>query len=189
MKEHKDHKVAVIAAVLLGILIYFLISSTINAARAERTLPPIKIENEVTNDRVCYYIGKYYLEKKEAEAYSDSIALKILSDIGCYYPDIIMAQIEIESAKATSKIAHSHNNIFGMKKAFKRPTCRNYTLDHKGYAHYYNWQLSLIDRLLWDFWKFPEKPTRSAYLAELQKTYAEDPAYLSTIKTVSQKYQ
>lgn len=179
------------SGILVSILFYAIFCAFSEYARAQeaKQYQSIHFDNDTINKTLYYHIGKYYIEKDKSEKYSDSLVLELLDDLGCYYPDLIMAQLDIESGKGTSKIAHSHNNLFGMKKAFKRPTCRNYTLDHRGYSHYYNWQLSVIDRLLWDFWTFKEKPTRGQYLAKLQNTYAENPNYTKLLIDKAKKYQ
>lgn len=131
-------------------------------------------KDSIQSEKIHTLVGKYYLEKHNSEKYSDSACYALLNELGCYYPDIVMAQAQYESHKGKSKIALSHNNYFGMKNAMKRQTCRNYTTDAGGYARYYNWQLSVIDRVLWDFSIFPEKPTRKEYLNKIEHVYGNE---------------
>lgn len=150
---------------------------------------PTETKDTIITEKINYLVGKYYLEKHNSEAYSDSACYVLLDELGCYYPDIVMAQAKIESNMGKSKIGRSHNNLFGMKNAMKRKTCRNYTTDAAGYARYYNWQLSVIDRILWDLSIFPEKPTRGEYLKKLEHVYCkEKPTYIKDLLKIVENY-
>src|ERR1700748_1627939 len=45
-----------------------------------------------------------------------------LIELHVKYPDVAMAQMDLESAGGTSNISMQNNNIFGMKLATQRPT-------------------------------------------------------------------
>lgn len=151
----------------------------------EQRLERIEIDIEILHKM----IGQYMLEAHRAAPVSDTAVLQILDSVGAYYPEVIMAQYELESAKGKSKVFCRTNNLFGMKKAFKRETCRNTTATSNGYAEYRNWQLSVLDRVLWDKFHWKQKPTKDEYLAVIEKTYAEDPYYMKKIETISKKYK
>lgn len=129
-------------------------------------------------------IGKYYLDKSKSEKLCDANVAALIYSCRAYYPDIIMAQYKLESGRGTSNVYKRTNNLFGMKKTFYRETCRNASKDNNGYAEYHNWQLSVIDRVLWDVDRFNTKPTRDEYLAVLAKVYAEDPHYVDKIENI-----
>lgn len=111
---------------------------------------------------------------------------------GAWYPDVIFAQACIESACATSYLAEKANNLFGMKRVGSRPTTqlnrvlKSYSAHDNvvqvGYGCYMNWQLSVIDRILWDEYVFNEKPSREQYLQKIKSIYAEDPLYIDKIE-------
>jgi hypothetical protein len=65
---------------------------------------------------------------------------------------------------------------------YRRPTTSS-GKNSKGWAKYTNWELSVIDYVLWqqDFLKSKKIHTEEEYLASLI-SYAEAPDYLSVIK-------
>lgn len=138
----------------------------------------------ITVEDLHALVGKYYLDKSKSEKLCDENVKSLIDSCGAYYPDIIMAQYKLESAKGTSSLYKRTNNLFGMKKAISRETCRNASDTNVGYAEYYNWQLSVIDRVLWDIDRFKSKPTRDEYLTVLAKVYAEDPCYVTKIEKI-----
>lgn len=141
------------------------------------------------DNRLCSVIGAYTIinttvTKPTRENVED---LVIICD--CWYPDIIMAQYQIESASGTSSVAKRNHNLFGMKKAFTRKSVRCRDFDKTGYAVYNNWQLSVIDRIYWEEYVFHgEKPSRNEYLDKIKRTYAEDDKYIHKILAAAEKY-
>ena len=107
-----------------------------------------------------------------------------------WYPDIVLAQYQIESGSGQSKIAKTNNNLFGMRKAFTRKSVRCRTFDTEGYAVYNTWQLSVIDRMLWDEFMFKsKKPSRRAYLDKIKSIYSEDETYMSKLEQIAKTYK
>lgn len=141
------------------------------------------------NNRLCSVIGAYTIinttvTKPTRENVED---LVIICD--CWYPDIIMAQYQIESASGTSSVAKRNHNLFGMKKAFTRKSVRCRDFDKTGYAVYNNWQLSVIDRIYWEEHAFKgKKPSRDEYINMICKTYAEDHGYRKKLVSASERY-
>lgn len=136
--------------------------------------------------------GYYYMVGRGGEAYSDSVARGILEECGAWYPDVILAQIQIESSKFTSNVAKNAHNGMGMKKIREkgrhRPTTQMPNTDFNGYGVYPNWQLSVIDRVLWEQWVFSKKkPTLEQYLSKIGDIYAEDPEYVNKIRRMIKK--
>ena len=144
---------------------------------------------QINIEKVQSLIGQYVLEGKSSPKLTDSLIRSILYSVNAYYPEVIMAQYELESCKGTSKVFNRTNNLFGMKKAFQRPTCRNVTNTVEGYAEYKNWQLSVLDRVLWDVFKWSEKPSKDEYMAALKKSYAEDPKYVEKLEVLAMNYK
>lgn len=121
-------------------------------------------------------IGYWFINKPEEV--NDSILYQFLIDNNAWYPNILLKQAKIESGNYSSNIYKSNNNLYGMRKPYKRSTTQSGI--NKGYGVYQNWCLSTLDRLLWDYYHFDEKPTKEEYLNKLQ-FFAEDSNYISKI--------
>ena len=121
-------------------------------------------------------IGYWFMNKPEEV--NDSILYQFLFDNNAWYPEILLKQAKIESGNYSSNIYKSNNNLYGMRKPYKRSTTQSGI--NKGYGVYQNWCLSVLDRLLWDYYHFDEKPTKEEYLNKLQ-FFAEDSNYISKI--------
>lgn len=142
------------------------------------------------NNRFCSIIGAYTIINESVTKPTKDNVAALVSICDCWYPDIIMAQYQLESACGTSSVAKRNNNLFGMRKAFTRKSVRCRTFDKAGYAVYNNWQLSVIDRIFWEEHEFyNQKPSRSEYLAKIKRIYAEDQNYISKIKRIAADYR
>ena len=119
---------------------------------------------------------------------------KFICESGAWYPEVIMAQFQLESGLMTSDVGKNALNGFGMKKCGEgprsRPNLQIRGMDYHGYGMYMNWYHSVLDRVLWDLWVFSDKPaTREAYLKGLiNKRYAEDPDYISKINQIANQW-
>lgn len=117
---------------------------------------------------------------------------KMCIQSGAWYPEIIMAQFIIESGSGTSYLAKKARNFYGMKYIGTkgRPTLQIPDMNVSGYGMYINWQHSILDRVLWDDWKFKKvKPkTREQYLAKLNGVYAEDPNYIYKVTSRAKEW-
>ena len=103
---------------------------------------------------------------------------------GAWYPEVIYAQCILESSSGTSLLAKEVNNLFGMKQVHTRLTTQIKGKNYKGYGVYINWECSVIDRILWEEWRFSGvKPNRDKYLNIIlaKNGYAEDPFYKDKI--------
>lgn len=142
------------------------------------------------NNRFCSIIGAYTIINESVTKPTKDNVAALVSICDCWYPDIIMAQYQLESACGTSQVAKRNNNLFGMRKAFTRKSVRCRTFDKAGYAVYNNWQLSVIDRIFWEEHEFHNiKPTRTEYLAKIKRIYAEDTEYIGKIKRIAEDYK
>lgn len=120
-------------------------------------------------------IGHYLMLPKDSIAEcNDSVLYAFLTANGAWYPDILLRQAKIESGNYTSSIYKSNNNLYGMKKVNKRQTTQ--TDIKNGYGYYRNWQLSVLDRILWDIYTFGDKPSKDTYYNAMG-IYAEDSNY------------
>lgn len=150
----------------------------------------MELNDIIDDNKLCSIIGAYtIINQPTVQPTVENVeALVLLCD--CWYPDIIMAQYQIESAKGTSYIAKHNNNLFGMRKAYTRKSVRCKSFDKMGYAIYNNWQLSVIDRIFWEEHAFPDgKPTRAQYLNMIKRIYAEDENYIQKLLKVAKDYE
>lgn len=127
-------------------------------------------------------IGHYMLQPNSEV--NDSILYEFLKSNGVWFPEILLAQAKLESGNYSSSIYKRNNNLYGMKECSKRQTTQ--TSIKSGYGVYNNWQLSVLDRILWDTFIFKEQPTEDEYLKTL-KSYVQDSGYITKIKSMIKK--
>lgn len=134
--------------------------------------------------RFWMLVGKYST-KKNTPITKESL-VELLEQCA-WYPDFIYAQVVIESGMGTSSLANRANNLVGMKFPKSRATTASGKTS-SGYATYKNWQLCVLDKVLWERLKHPKgKPSESEYI-KLHKIYAEDAGYFSKINKERLKY-
>jgi uncharacterized FlgJ-related protein len=97
------------------------------------------------------------------------------------YPDIVKAQMVLETANFKSKVFKFNNNAFGMKLARQRITTA--IDDNLNHAVYKSVEESIIDRLLYET-KYMSKLSREDYFNFLDKLYAEGDNYSKTLKNI-----
>lgn len=102
-----------------------------------------------------------------------------LEQLNVKYPDVVMAQAEIESGHFTSKLFRENNNMFGMKISTSRPTTQNG--EQNGYAYYNTWRESVLDYAMYSACYLNKIQTKKEYLQYLGKNYAEDSCYVQKI--------
>lgn len=135
--------------------------------------------------------GEYHItaHREKSKITKDSVA-SLLTELGAWYPDIIMAQIETESAYGESNVAINANNIIGMKKTGKRKTTQIKNQEYNGYGKYNNWESCVIDRVMWDYEFFGnKKPSRERYIEFINQFYAESCQYGTRIDRYSKSYE
>lgn len=123
-----------------------------------------------------YAIGYWLINTPDS--INDDILYDFLLENNAWYPEILLAQAKLESGNYSSKIFQSNNNLYGMKRVYKRPTTQQG--GDKGYGYYSNWCLSVLDRILWDKFTFKNKPSKEEYLKAM-RGYAEDPHYIEKL--------
>lgn len=127
-------------------------------------------------------IGHYMLQPNSEV--NDSILYEFLKSNNVWFPEILLAQAKLESGNYSSSIYKRNNNLYGMKECSERQTIQ--TSIKNGYGVYNNWQLSVLDRILWDASTFMERPTEDEYFEAL-KSYAQDANYVVKIKSMIKK--
>lgn len=140
-----------------------------------------------------YLVGKYATFKGAVPEEQDTI-FRFVCECGAWYPEIIMAQLILESRTFGSNIGKNAKNGFGMKKCGEgpksRPNLQIPGVNYKGYGIYMNWYHSILDRHMWDLWIFKgEKPTLDKYLEKIGRIYAEDPDYISKVLRIANEWK
>lgn len=105
-----------------------------------------------------------------------------IQDLGIPYPHIVLAQAKLETGHFTSKIFKENNNLFGMKKAYSRPSTS--IAVNRGHAKYKNWKDSVLDFALYKAYVARDL-TEEEYYALLGSSYAEDPLYTDKVKLIA----
>lgn len=118
----------------------------------------------------------------------DSFSLKSLKDyihsLNLKHSDIIIAQAIQETGHFKSNIFKENNNLFGMKKAYQRPT--TCIAVNKGHAVYSDWKSSVLDYALWQS-KYGNYSNKEDYFEYLKRCYAQDNNYINKLKLIIKK--
>jgi uncharacterized FlgJ-related protein len=95
---------------------------------------------------------------------------------GILHPDVVFAQVLLESSNLKSKLTKTNNNFLGMKFPKKRATTA--IANVKGYAKYFQWKDCINDYLLYQNYILRNKNmSRQQYLSFLGKQYSECNSY------------
>ena len=135
--------------------------------------------------------GGFAIKPSNSHPNSDTV-WKFIQKCKPWYPEIIMAQAQLESGCGTSEIAKKANNLFGMRTIDQnkstRPTTQIPGMDYNGYGVYTCWEMSVIDRILWELHRNAhKKPEYRKYIDRLS-VYAEAEEYLEKVERISKKY-
>ena len=100
------------------------------------------------------------------------------------YPEIIKAQMVLETGNFKSIVYKTNNNVFGMRLAKQRITLA--TGDNLKHAVYKNVEESIIDRLIYEA-KYMNNLSKEEYYSFLDRLYAEGDNYSKTLKQIIKK--
>lgn len=120
----------------------------------------------------------YYVDSIGQREISDSLVYSLMADFEVQHPDIVFAQMRLESGNFSSELARINDNFFGMRQPYTRITTSNG--EQGGYANYRNWAFSLLDYALWQR-RYAYDLTEEEYLAKISSVYAEDTQYVNKI--------
>ena len=107
-----------------------------------------------------------------------------IDELPFVYPDIVKAQMVLETDNFKSKVFKFNNNAFGMRLARQRITTA--IDDNLNHAVYKSVEESIIDRLLYET-KYMSKLSREEYFSFLDTLYAEGDNYSKTLKQIIKK--
>lgn len=111
--------------------------------------------------------------------FEDSV-YQYIKKLGIKHPDVIFSQAKLESNNFQSDLFIKHNNMFGMKKAYNRPSTN--ISDDKNYAQYDNWQDSVLDYALFQAsLKKKQFDSDEEYAKYISSFYAEDEQYYNKL--------
>lgn len=111
--------------------------------------------------------------------------IQLMMDLNIKFPHIVMSQSIIETGHFQSKIFKENNNLFGMRQAQTRiNTAKGTQYNH---AYYDTWQESVYDYAFYQSRYLGNIRTEEEYLNYLSRSYAEDPTYISKVKSLIQK--
>lgn len=102
------------------------------------------------------------------------------------HPNIVMAQCILESGEFTSDIFVNGNNCLGMKVPGQRPTFAVGV--YRSHARFRSWHDCIADYALWQS-AYGRGLSDDAYLALLDRIYAEDGSYAAKLKSIIRKYE
>jgi hypothetical protein len=101
-------------------------------------------------------LGDYQKKEHKMEVLADSIEKMNLKTVDKYIESLpfknktlIKKQYRIESNYLKSNLVKTNNNLFGIKNAGKRAQIGRKS-KYNDYRHYDNWQMSVLDRLLYE---------------------------------------
>ena len=136
-------------------------------------------------DKKLHNVIGYYSVKPNSKIDKDTLYSFLNSHSDVFlYPDIIYAQVVLESSVGKSDLYKRSNNLIGMNYPVSRETTA-IGRTNNGFATYKNWQMCVLDRPLWDKIMFRDKlPNRSEYIAKLRQRYAADPKYIERINHI-----
>lgn len=132
-----------------------------------------------------FYKVETYIEERveyvevDREVFSEQELINYLIELKIPHPHIVLAQARLETGNFTSNIFQENNNLFGMKRAFFRPST---TIGvNRGHAKYRSWQDSVIDFALYKA-HVAQGKTENEYYTLLGTSYAEDPEYVKKVR-------
>lgn len=126
------------------------------------------------------------MEERQVAITTVDMFESIMEQLGINCPEVVMAQIVLETNYLTSKIFLDNHNLFGMKES-----SRDYDIGSQhGHALYPNTNASLLDYRAWQKIMGGHKcKTNEEYLYFLDhlpggRRYAEDPLYTQKLKKI-----
>lgn len=124
-------------------------------------------------------------ENAEKDAFTPERLKSYILELNIKYPHIVYAQAQLESGGFKSHIFKENNNFFGMREAKLRPTTNKGT--ENNHAYFETWKDCVVDYALYQASYLHDLKTEDEYFQYLGQNYAEDPNYVSKLKTIIAK--
>jgi len=122
---------------------------------------------------------------RENNEFSRAKLKEFILQLNIKFPQVVLAQAELESGHFTSPIFKENHNFFGMKPAKLRPTTNKG--ENKGHAVFDTWRDCVVDYAFYSATYLNDMKSEAEYLEYLRQNYAEDPNYVSTLKKIIEK--
>lgn len=106
---------------------------------------------------------------------STDLVLKELRRLEVKHPRTVLAQSILETGHYKSKLTRTHNNLFGFRTA-------------KGYLKFRTWKESCAYYKRWQDRHYKAKKHANYYAFLEEVGYAEDPQYITKVKTIVNEY-
>jgi uncharacterized FlgJ-related protein len=121
-------------------------------------------------------------EQLQSNVFSRERLVEYLKELNVKYPEIVVAQSEIETGHYSSNIFKENHNLFGLKEAKLRPTTAKGT--NNNHAFYFSWRESCQDYALFQAAYLKNVKSEDEYLQYLKQNYAQDSSYINKIKII-----
>jgi hypothetical protein len=122
-------------------------------------------------------LAEYQEREHKMEVLADSIQKLNLKTVDEYIEslpfknkNLVKRQFRLESSYLKSNLVRTNNNLFGMRASSRKHTYKNIK---NGYANYTTWQMSVLDRLMYEI-----------YVGTSLAGYAEDSLYFKKLQNV-----
>jgi len=140
------------------------------------------IANHVNDVRFISEETRQIILKEAAQdnAFSREKLKAYILELNIRYPEVVLAQAELESGNFTSPIFKENNNMFGMRVATKRPTTNKG--EENGFAYYDNWRECVVDYAFYSAQYLSDIKTKDELFDYLAQTYAGDSTYTIRLK-------
>lgn len=123
-----------------------------------------------------------YIVEVERQEFSEQALIDYLNLLRIPHSHIVLAQAKLETGNFTSSIFIENNNLFGMKRAYGRPSTAIGT--NRQHAKYKHWKDSVVDFALYSAYVAQGKSIEE-YLTLLETSYAEDPEYVKKVNRIA----
>ena len=156
----KTFLLGVVLTLTLNILVSFLSTSA--------------VPDPIIEDSPCIVL-------QDRQEFSELSLIEYLVELKVPHPHIVLAQAKLETGNFTSTIFKENNNLFGMKRAYRRPSTAIAT--HRNHAKYHHWKDSVLDFALYKAY-VAQNRDEEQYMKLLASSYAEDPNYTKKVRRI-----
>lgn len=164
--------------IVFGLLVSYVSIKTFQLL----ALPDIPLK-QVTQIKTQY---EKILIAEEENTFSQQKFIDKIKELNIKHPHITLAQAYLESGQFTSKMFRENNNMFGMKEAKSRINLAVGT--QHGHAYFNSWEDCLLDYAYYRATYTDKLRTENSFYEYLGRNYAEDPNYVSKLKSIVKKH-
>lgn len=174
-KDWWDRIIPIIILVLMGFTVLGLAVKISGRNHKENVIK----KKEIQVDTI---IKKEIPDTIIVEDFSEEILIEYLKTTNIKFPEVVLAQAKLETGNFTSKLFLTLNNLFGMKRAYIRPSSS--LKDSLGYAKFEDWRFSVLDYALYQSYFLKQYKNKEEYLEAIGRSYAEDKLYVAKLNKI-----